>query len=183
MTPRASILYDFCTIFDVFFYSFCGSLGLVSARLSHEKTKTERQGDRDIQHKGHIWGKAERGTKAPPSCSFAPNPLPGQGPGGGAGGQPLNALTQECSRHGGGDGPQGNWIYIYMYTNIYIYIYKHLQRVCMYISPCRCSSKTSLISQTWLSQTSDRPRGPVWQPRVLSGSDERLPESANVHLK
>ena len=88
-----------------------------------KKTKTERQGDRDIQHKGHIWGKAERGTKAPPSCSFAPNPLPGQGPGGGAGGQPLNPLMQECSRHGGGDGPQGNWINLYIY--IYTYAIRH----------------------------------------------------------
>ena len=35
--------------------------------------------------------------------------------------EPSTRQNKERSRHGGGDGPQGNWIYIY----IYIYIYTH----------------------------------------------------------
>ena len=158
MTPRASILYDFCTSFDVFFCSFYGSVGLVSARLSYEKNKdreTGRQGHTAlpqgltpnsshkvpaIPHKGQNWGKAERGRSHGSSFCFASifGPLPiCLEPGKGAEGQPLNPPmrdpppplnppTTECSRHGGGDGPQGNWIYMYIYIQrcLYIYIYR-----------------------------------------------------------
>ena len=53
--------------------------------------------------------------------------------------EPLTRKNKERSRHGGGDGPQGNWIYyIYIYIYMYMYICKYHKIPAIYMEICIC---------------------------------------------
>ena len=58
-------------------------------------------------------------------------------------------------RHGGGDGPQGNWIYTYIYI-LCIYAYMHICRFAyMHISPIISRSSSSTTSSRSSISTSN----------------------------